>query len=146
MRTSDEHTKLARVALDFWPDLDSAFDLNVAKARVSLPADLRSQLQPHIEQLTKQARKVYSPSSATPPAKAGEQQSGPTTASQTAEETAKYSSRAASAQSSVASPKLAHIGRAIDAAASNAGEEAALKRIRKALKAQNPDTATEIGW
>jgi len=146
MRTSDEHTKLARVALDFWPDLDSAFDLNVAKARVNLPADLRTQLQPHIEQLTKQARKVYSPSSATPPAKASNQQSDPIAASQTAEETAQYSSRAANAKPSVASPKLAHIGRAIDAAASNVGEEAALRRIRKALKAQNPDTAKEIGW
>jgi len=59
MRAADEHTKLARVALDFLPDLDAAFQLNVAKARVNLPDPLKEQLKPFIERLVKQARQVY---------------------------------------------------------------------------------------
>lgn len=37
LRTADEHTKMARVSLDFFPDLDAAFEINIAKARVSFP-------------------------------------------------------------------------------------------------------------
>lgn len=114
MRTSDEHTKLARVALDFWPDLDSAFDLNVAKARVNLPADLRIHLKPMVERLVKEARRVYS------------------------------SSRGQ--QSSRSNAGLSRIGTAIGDAASLVGEEAALKRIKRALKTQSPKVAKEIGW
>src|SRR5262249_15241608 len=60
MRTPDEHTKLARAAIDFYPDLDAAFQLNVAKGRVVLPLELRNQLKQHVERLTKKAREVYS--------------------------------------------------------------------------------------
>ena len=155
MRTSDEHTKLARVALDFWPDLDSAFDLNVAKARVNLPADLKAQLQPHVEQLVKQARKVYSPPSADPPAPAEGPRGDPSPpASGSGGDSGRGSpghgdgrhSPPSGGGHAPAGPRLAHIGSAINNAASEAGECAALKRIRKALKSQNPETATEIGW
>ena len=37
IRGIDEHTKLARAALDFDTDLDSVFNINVAKMRVTLP-------------------------------------------------------------------------------------------------------------
>ena len=37
LRTLDEHSKLARVALSFDPRLDDAFRINVAKMRVQLP-------------------------------------------------------------------------------------------------------------
>jgi hypothetical protein len=140
MRTSDEHTKLARVALDFWPDLDSAFDLNVAKARVNLPADLKAQLQPHIEQLIKQARKAYSPlpeNPSPPSGGAGSRGSGSGDGRRTSPH-----------GRSVSEPTTgnSHIGRALDDAASAIGEDSALKRIRKALKNKDPDTATQIGW
>ena len=36
-RVVDEHTKLARIALTFSPALDSAFEINVAKMRITLP-------------------------------------------------------------------------------------------------------------
>ena len=45
MRSPDEHTKLARAALEFWPDLDEAFEINISKMRVKLPEELREQLQ-----------------------------------------------------------------------------------------------------
>jgi hypothetical protein len=156
LRTSDEHTKLARVALDFWPDLDSAFDLNVAKARVNLPVELRSQLQPYVEQLVKEARRVYSLPSQRPPGIADDTR--PYRAARAGTSTAVYENRprshsegqytasASNTGPTPPSPELARIGRAIDQAASNAGEDAALKQIRKALQLHNPDIATEIGW
>ena len=59
MRTADEHTKLARAAIEFYPDLDSAFGINVAKMRVSLPGELRDKLKIPVERLAKRARDVY---------------------------------------------------------------------------------------
>ena len=44
IRGIDEHTKLARAALDFDTDLDAAFNINVAKMRVAIPPQLRSML------------------------------------------------------------------------------------------------------
>jgi len=41
----DEHTKLARAALDFDPVLDELFGVNVAKMRVGLPAQLRQMIE-----------------------------------------------------------------------------------------------------
>lgn len=41
IRTLDEHTKLARAALDFGTELDDQFNINVAKMRVSIPTQLR---------------------------------------------------------------------------------------------------------
>ena len=38
IRGIDEHTKLARAALDFDTDLDSVFNINVAKMRVTHPS------------------------------------------------------------------------------------------------------------
>lgn len=144
MRTSDEHTKLARVALDFWPDLDSAFDLNVAKARVNLPADLRAQLKQAIEELVKQARRAYAP---------------PNSGSQPYDASKGRAERAGQAASSRGGHSVAesggtagegaarsHIGRAIDDAASAAGVRSALRKIKKALRSRDPRTATEIGW
>lgn len=59
LRTLDEHTKLARVALDFDPDLDELFQVNVAKMRVGLPGELRVQLEPAISEACKKAGAVY---------------------------------------------------------------------------------------
>ena len=44
LRTTDEHSKLARIALDIPVGLEDRFQINVAKMRVSLPEDLRPQL------------------------------------------------------------------------------------------------------
>lgn len=171
MRTSDEHTKLARVALEFMPDLDSAFDLNVAKARVNLPASLKQQLKSHIEQLAKQARKAY-----TPPSKPGTSgpsrtpghtpglhvggSSGPTPSGEANIIQPPGNDTATPTQNGDVSPygmndsrrSQTHpqvngsVGKAIERAAEKAGETKALNRIREALKGQDPQTATEIGW
>src|SRR6202035_4815385 len=59
LRTSDEHTKLARVALDFYPALDSSFGINIAKAYVHLPQELREQLEPVVAQVVRRAGERY---------------------------------------------------------------------------------------
>ncbi|GIG91125.1 ATP-binding protein [Plantactinospora endophytica] len=59
MRTADEHTKLARAALEFWPDLDNEFQINISKMRVKLPEELREKLDAPVAQLLKRAQEKY---------------------------------------------------------------------------------------
>lgn len=59
IRTLDEHTKLARVALSFSPQLDDAFRVNVAKMRVQLPTWLREPITEAISPVTKLANERY---------------------------------------------------------------------------------------
>ena len=59
LRTLDEHTKLARVALSFDPRLDDAFRINVAKMRVQLPRQLREQIEKAIAPVIKAAQAAY---------------------------------------------------------------------------------------
>lgn len=59
LRTPDEHTKLARIALSFSPVLDEAFKINVSKMRVYLPAQIRDQVENAIEPIVRMARTTY---------------------------------------------------------------------------------------
>ena len=59
LRTIDEHTKLARVALSFSPKLDEAFKINVSKMRVQLPPQAREQIEHAVAPVIKLARKTY---------------------------------------------------------------------------------------
>ena len=59
IRTLDEHTKLARVSLDFGNDADHAFGVDVAKRRISLPADLKELLERPISTLCREAQARY---------------------------------------------------------------------------------------
>jgi hypothetical protein len=59
LRTLDEHLKLARIAIDFDPVLDPLFQVNVAKMRVALPAELRNQMQSQIAAACHEADRVY---------------------------------------------------------------------------------------
>jgi hypothetical protein len=64
IRTTDEHTKLARVALRISPQLDDAFRVNVAKMRVQLPTGMRERIAEAIAPVTKIANDVYRRTSA----------------------------------------------------------------------------------
>ena len=55
----DEHTKLARVSLDFGNDADHAFGVDVAKRRHSLPAALKELLERPISTLCREAQARY---------------------------------------------------------------------------------------
>jgi hypothetical protein len=59
LRTSDEHTKLARVAVSFSPALDEAFKINVAKMRVQMPSLIREEVRAAIVPVAKLARENY---------------------------------------------------------------------------------------
>jgi hypothetical protein len=59
LRTLDEHTKLARVAVSFGPTLDEAFRINVAKMRVQIPRQLREPMEQSIGPAIKLAQVAY---------------------------------------------------------------------------------------
>lgn len=59
LRTMDEHSKLARLAVDLPVGADEAFRTNVAKMSVGLPDDLRPQLRVLIAGVIGQAQEVY---------------------------------------------------------------------------------------
>jgi hypothetical protein len=63
IRSVDEHTKLARVALRFSPQLDDVFRVNVSKMRVELPSWIRDQIADAISPVIRMANETYRRSS-----------------------------------------------------------------------------------
>jgi hypothetical protein len=155
MRTKDEHSKLARAALDFHPDLDSAFEVNVAKATVSLPADLRERLREPIDDLARWAQRVYRQRDAASPPVGGEFQAGSENGPADGGSAPLGSDQALG----MVDPQGPGIWRradrdaaknmvrsALEGAALEAGEQESLRRIAKVLKARSPGVAAELGW
>jgi hypothetical protein len=63
LRTSDEHTKLARISIDFPPSSDDIFELNVSKTQVRIPRHLRPELGTIASTVARLAKEVYRGSS-----------------------------------------------------------------------------------
>ena len=59
LRTSDEHTKLVRIALFIPSQLDDLFQVNVAKKHLTLPRELKSMLLKEIQPIIQRAQEVY---------------------------------------------------------------------------------------
>ncbi len=59
LRTPDEHTKLARVAVSFSPILDNAFKIDVAKMKVQIPSAYHETFDKAIQPIVKLARERY---------------------------------------------------------------------------------------
>ena len=59
LRTIDEHTKLARISIDFESPLDNAFKTNVSKMKVQIPPSLKDDLKAYVNPIVGSARKVY---------------------------------------------------------------------------------------
>ena len=137
MRTADEHTKLARAALDFYPDLDSDFQINVAKVRVALPSELKERLQEPVERLAKRARTVYDQ-------KEGAAHTKATAASPNGSARSGYAGT--NAKSNGSESPAASYADSMDAAATAIGERPALRRIVKRLKDDSPEVARALGW
>jgi hypothetical protein len=150
MRTADEHTKLARAAIEFYPDLDSAFGINVAKMRVSLPAELREKLKIPVERLAKRSRDVYDRKNTMVPGKSGSFVTATTTSGgQVHERTAVSSGRSDNSSESEESngkPQVNTLRAALELAAQHAGEQTALEKIATELKKERPEVARELGW
>lgn len=118
LRAADEHTKLARAALDFPTSLDELFGINVAKMRVTLPQELRPQLDRPITELCHRAEAAY-----------------------------RREATSRQRPDPVAVPAdAAAVGANIVAAALDLGEEAALGRIMTRLRELSPQSADALGW
>lgn len=117
LRTLDEHTKLARVAIAFGPELDEMFQVNVAKMRVGLPPELKVQVQKTISDVCLQAESIY------------REAAGAATGS--------------SDQPRSAAGAAADVGLALRAAAMMLGDDdwEALERILGQLRRTNPELA-----
>lgn len=59
IRTMDEHTKLARFALNFTSKIDGAFKIDVSKMYVQLPPQIRKEVEEKTQPLVMQAREIY---------------------------------------------------------------------------------------
>ncbi|ACG78839.1 conserved hypothetical protein [Phenylobacterium zucineum HLK1] len=66
--TMDEKRKLARVILDIPPALDEAFNIDISKQRVQLPAFLQKQIKPLAETVRKASLAKFGRRPAPPPA------------------------------------------------------------------------------
>lgn len=148
MRAPDEHTKLARVSIDFFPGLDSVFGINIAKAYVNLPQDLREQLGPLVSQVTKVADQRYR----------SERPKG--TGGQTALHSRGGHQARSSGDPGMGTGPFDEYGnrrgkggpggvgprKAIEEAAALVGEQAALMKIVNGLRVKHPEVARDLGW
>lgn len=126
IRTIDEHLKGARCALEFGTDLDEAFNINVAKMRVSLPAQVKKMLTRPIEELCLEANAAY-------------RRSMRRAAESDQEEVVKELPSMGSSESG------ATIGLAIKTAAARTGNYDALKAITRLLRDEMPEVAEHLG-
>ncbi|MBX6722845.1 MAG: hypothetical protein IRY92_06395 [Dactylosporangium sp.] len=133
IRGIDEHTKLARAALEFDSDLDLLFNINVAKMRVSMPPQLRQLLEKPINELCMAADEAYR--------RNGRKEARAPQRPQAEQLELPLQARRAAAEDG-AGPTA---GLALRAAAMQAGEYAAWRRIVKQLQAQAPDIAKALG-
>lgn len=128
LRTTDEHTKYARASLDFSPELDELFEVNIAKMRVNLPQELRQQLDGPITTLLRIAKDFYKsdPKKAVkkPPRKKPPRNPVPSTVISYARD----------------------IGKSIDQAASNVDEREALYKIKQELGRIDKRSKDVLGW
>ena len=131
IRGIDEHTKLARAALDFDTELDSVFNINVAKIRVTIPPQIRQMLERPINELCAQADDAYRKTSRH--AAAGHSPNVPgRQAGRTTPET-------------MLTTIGDDVGLALRAAAMQAGEYVAFRRIAATLSQQAPEIAAALG-
>jgi hypothetical protein len=122
MRALDEHVKLARASIDFYPALDPAFEVDVSKARAVLPAELRERLQDPVENLVRAAQAAYRAHS-----------NG-------------HGEVASTTRSVHHPPTIPGARAAIESAADQAGESDSLQRIIRKLRKSHPQLAAQLGW
>jgi len=146
IRTIDEHDKLARIAVDFFPDLDAAFSLNIEKASVKLPGDLRDHLKPIIAATIKTANGRYRDKESRKSGKsktgAKEQKKADTKPCPNHKDDEGKSKDGLGTDPPSGTP----VRQALEESANVAGEVEALERIVIALVDKYPEVASELGW
>jgi Histidine kinase-, DNA gyrase B-, and HSP90-like ATPase len=129
IRGIDEHTKLARASLEFDTDLDSVFNINVAKMRVTLPPQIRQMLERPINELCGYADARYRNASRNAHKEEQVPPAGP-------------------ANHSVAdfpAPLQSNVGLALRAAAMQVGEYEAFRKIVAVLTERAPGIVSSLG-
>jgi hypothetical protein len=146
MRTFDEHTKLSRIAIFFGPELDSAFGINVAKMRVSLPSELRSLIEEPVSKAVRWARAVYDakPDAGKPPAPSRGSKRGVAGHASSHPDPGPVAGASERPAENSTAPSVRRA--ALEAAAERADERSALGRIASALQKDRPEVARELGW
>lgn len=129
IRGIDEHTKLARASLEFDTDLDSVFNINVAKMRVTLPPQIRQMLERPINELCGHADARYRNASRHARKEEHAQPEEPGNRS---------------AADSPAHPR-SEMGLALRAAAMQAGEYEAFRKIVAVLAERAPGIVSSLG-
>lgn len=127
-RASDEHTKLARIALDFSSDLDSVFQVNVAKSSLALPIAIKARFADAIKEVVGAAQKRYR-SKIVPSGTGGLPGRGP--------------QPTGAVERKLTAAALVSI---LDSIAEEHQLTAQLAALKSALKKENPKMAREIGW
>ena len=59
LRSSDEHTKLLRVSVDFFPALDRNFGINISKMKASIPTEIKEHVKELLSKWASKANKRY---------------------------------------------------------------------------------------
>ena len=149
LRAIDEHTKLARVALSFDADLDPAFNINVAKMRVSLPAELRQMLERPVHEACMAAEAAY---------RSGAQSRGnlpvhrdvapvadASDVGDVRAEGAAVSEAPAKSTSAAGTQPSRMLGLALRTAAQQSGDYDALRRIVKVISDEAPEMVESLG-
>lgn len=125
-RGIDEHTKLARASLDFTNSLDEVFNINVAKMRVSVPAQLKQMLERPVSELCILADRVY------------RRHNGDT--AEDADDAVERDDKAPTSGS------LSEVGLALKSAAIQSGQYEAFKTVMKLMHDQHPELARGLGF
>lgn len=132
LRAADEHTKLARIAVDFETRMDEDFKIDVAKMKVSIPSQLRKNLERVANETCREAEHVYRHSTRDAPESSGHR----------AERTETSIPTKPLSEPSMEAEELTL---ALAGAAARVGETEALVRIMKDLAVTNPSVAARFG-
>ncbi len=119
LRAADEHTKLARVSLDFETSVDTNFMIDVSKMRVGIPPEVKSLMVQPVNELVQIADARYRS------AAGSRKQVGATSRHREG---------------------LGEAGAAIVVAALEEGLTSELDRVMKRLSSSEPELAQALGW
>jgi hypothetical protein len=142
IRGIDEHTKLARASLEFDTDLDSVFNINVAKMRVTLPPQIRQMLERPINELCGHADDRYRKASR----RSHTQDEAPADTLPVLDPAAHDTPDEHAIRASVGgATSAAEAGLALRAAAMFAGEYESFRKVVTVLNEHAPDIAKDLG-
>lgn len=130
-RGIDEHTKLARASLDFGNELDSVFNINVAKMRVTIPGQLKQMIERPVSELCILADHTY------------RRQNGDREPNDDSQVDVTIEPKSSERSSNT---NAAELGLALKSAAIQAGQYEVLRAIIDLVRQQNPDVADALGF